>query len=353
MFNRYWPSGGGPFQNARAPRTTSQGDDLNRHLARRSLLLAAAAAAAFAAAPAARAQAAAWPNKPIRLVVPFPAGTSPDVIARHWSDRLAKAVGQPVVVDNKPGAATIIGAQLAATAPADGYTVLYTAQNTMSINPHVYKSLPYKPSDFVPVSHVASVPLVLIVPANSPYRTMKDLLDAARAAPGKLNYASYGIGQGTHVVMARLLHGAGVQMTHVPYKDGGILDVMGGAVNVSFEASTSALPQIAGGKLRALAVTSTQRLEALPNVPTVAESVPGFIGDSWHGVFVPKGTPADVIARISAESQKIVASDDFRARLREAGLTPKGGTPADFAAYLADESRVWAQVVKENDIRVD
>lgn len=321
----------------------------------RTLLLAAVAAAApfVARAQAQAPAAAAWPTKPIRIVVPFPAGTSPDVIARHWSDRLGKALGQTVIVDNKPGAATIIGAQLAATAPADGYTILYTAQNTMSINPHVYRALPYKPSDFVPVSHVASVPLVLIVPVNSPYRSVKDLLDAAKANPGKLNYASYGIGQGTHVVMARLLHGSGVQMTHVPYKDGGILDVIGGAVNVSFEASTSALPQVAGGKLRALAVTSTRRLEALPDVPTVAETVPGFIGDSWHGVFVPRGTPADVVARIAAESQKIVASDDFRARLREAGLTPRGGTPAEFAAYLADESRVWSQVVKDNDIKVE
>jgi tripartite-type tricarboxylate transporter receptor subunit TctC len=163
------------------------------------------AAAATVAAPAVAQAQGAWPNRPIRVVVPFPAGTSPDVIARTWGDKLAKSVGQPVIVDNKPGAATIIGAQAVVTAPADGYTLLYTAQNTISINPHVYKSLPYKVDDLVPVSHVATVPLVLIVSAKSPIKSLKDLLDAARQKPGKLNFASYGIGQGTHVVMARLL----------------------------------------------------------------------------------------------------------------------------------------------------
>ena len=315
----------------------------------RNLLL---AVAALAAPLAALAQAA-WPTKLIRVVVPFPAGTAPDVVARHWSERLARGLGQTVIVDNKPGAATIIGTQTVATAPADGYTLLYTVQNTMSINPHVYRNLPYKTSDFVPVSHIATVPLVLIVAANSPIRSLKDLLDAAKARPGRLNYASYGIGQGTHVVMTRLLQTSGVTLTHVPYRDGGMLDVISGVVDVSFDASTAALPQIAGGKVRALAVTTNRRLEALPDVPTVAESIPGFIGDSWNGVFVPKGTPAEVIARINAESQKIIASEDFRAKLREFGLPPRGGTPQDFASYLADESRVWAQVVKDNDIKVD
>jgi tripartite-type tricarboxylate transporter receptor subunit TctC len=294
-----------------------------------------------------------YPSRPIKVVVPFPAGTSPDVIARIWTDKLSKALGQAVVVDNKPGAATIIGTQAVAAAPADGYTLLYTAQNTMSINPFVYSSLPYKVEDLVPVSHVAAIPLIVIIAANSPIKTLQDLFAAAKAEPGKLNFASYGIGQGTHVAMVRMLNSAGVAMTHVPYKDGGISDVINGTVTISFEASTSALPMIKAGRLRALAVSSSKRLESLPDVPAVAESQPGFLGDSWHGLLVSKGTPADVIARLSTESQKIIADEDFRKHLRDAALTPVGGGPADFARFIADESRVWAKVVKDNAIKVE
>ena len=294
-----------------------------------------------------------YPSRLIKVVVPFPAGTSPDAIARVWSEKLAKALNQTVVVENKPGAATIIGTQLVAGAPADGYTLLYTAQNTMSINPFVYRNLPYKADDFVPVSHIASVPLVLIVAASSPIKSLQDLLAAARADAGKLNFASYGIGQGTHVAMVRLLNTAGVSMTHIPYRDGGITDVMGGAVTCSFEASTSALPQIKGGRLRALAVSSAKRLEAIPDVPTVGESMSGFLADSWHGLLVLKGTPPDVVARLSSESQKIIASEDFRKRLHDSGLTPLGGEPADFARFITEESRAWAKVVRDNDIKVE
>jgi tripartite-type tricarboxylate transporter receptor subunit TctC len=270
-----------------------------------------------------------------------------------WAERLAKSVGQPVVIDNRPGATTIIGTQLLTTAPADGYTLLYTAQNTMAINPYVFKNLPYKAEDFVPVSLVASVPLVLITSVNSPIKSLSDLIQTAKQKPGRLNFASYGIGQGTYVAMVRLLNAAGVTMSHVPYKDGGINDVISGAVDVSFEASTTAIPQMKGGKVRALAVSSAKRLEALPDVPTVGESVPGFLGDSWTGVFALKGTPPDVIAKLSAESQKVVADEDVRRRLRELGLVPGGGSPAEFANLIAEDSRAWSKVVRENDIKVE
>lgn len=310
-------------------------------------------ASAFAALPALSGAQSAYPNKPIRVIVPFPAGTSPDVIARAWSDKLRIAIGQPVIIDNRPGAATIIGAQAVAAAPADGYTLMYTAQNTVAINPSVYKKLPYKVDDFVPVSHITTVPLVLIVAANSPIQSFADLIQTARASPGKLNFASYGIGQGTHVAMVRMLNAANVTMTHIPYQNGGIADVMSGAVDVSFDASTSAIPQIKGGKLRALAVSSPRRIDALPDVPAVAEVLTDFNGDSWHGVLVRTGTPPDIIARLAAESQKIIDSEDFRKKLRDYGLAPAGGTPTEFGKFISDDSRAWAKVVKDNDIKVE
>ncbi|MBU6270672.1 MAG: tripartite tricarboxylate transporter substrate binding protein [Betaproteobacteria bacterium] len=295
----------------------------------------------------------AYPTRQIRVVVPFPPGTSPDVVARAWAEKLRGALGQPVVIDNRPGAATIIGAQAAASAPADGYTLLYTAQNTVSINPFVYRNLPYKADDFVPITRVAEVPLVMIVPASSPIRSVADLIRAAKDKPGKLNFASYGIGQGTHVAMVRFLNSVGATMVHVPYRDGGMQDVIAGNVEVSFDASTTTIPQIQAGKLRALAVSSARRLAALPDVPTVSELLPGFLADSWTGVLARKGTPPEVIARISAETLKILAADDFRKRLTDVGLTPAGGSPADFARFIDEESKVWAKVVADNAISVE
>lgn len=294
-----------------------------------------------------------YPNKPVRVVVPFPAGTSPDVVARLWAERMGQALGQSFVIDNRPGAATIIGAQAAATAPADGYTLLYTAQNTVSINPFVYKNLPYKADDFVPVSQVAEVPLILITSARSSVKSMPEMIALAKQNPGKYNFASYGIGQGTHVTMQRLLNAVGLQMTHVPYRDGGMNDVIAGTVDFSFDASTTAIPQIQAGKLRALAVSSLRRLEALPDVPAVAESVPGFMGDSWTGLLARKGTPNEVIQKLSAETLKIVANEAFQKRLRDVGLRPGSGSPADFARFIANESAVWAKVVRDNNISVD
>lgn len=312
-----------------------------------------AALAAVLALPAASWAQTGYPNKVIRVVVPFPAGSSPDVIARYWGERLSKAVGQAVIVDNKPGASSIIGAQAVATAAADGYTLLYTVNNTTSINPFIYKTLPYKAEEFVPVGRILSVPYVLVVSANSPIKTLPDLIQAAKKEPGKLNYASYGIGQGTHVAMAWFLNAAGISMMHVPYKDGGITDTIAGSVTASFEPSTTAIPQIKGGKLRALAVSGPKRVDALPGVPTVAETIPGFRGDSWHGVLAPKGTPPEVVTKLSALSHDIVATDDFRRKLQDLGLIPAGGTSAEFAKFVADDARQWGKVVKDNDIKAE
>ncbi|SEB18805.1 tripartite tricarboxylate transporter substrate binding protein [Variovorax sp. YR216] len=309
------------------------------------VLLAGATVAARAQAP--------YPSRPVRLIVPFPAGTSPDVIARLWGDEFAKATGQPVVVENRSGASTIIGAQTAASAPADGYTLLWTVNNTFSINPYVYKKLPYKAEDFVPVTRILSVPYVLVTSNESKIRSLQDLVREAKARPDAMTYASAGIGQGTHVAMARLLNQAGVSMTHVPYKDYFLPDVIAQRVDVAFDASTGAIPQVKAGKVRALGVSSPHRIEGLPDVPAIAEIYPGFVGDSWHGIFAPKGTPQPALAVLLANSQRIVSAADFRAKLQGYGLTPVGEPPEAFRRFLDEDARAWAKVVKDNKIAAE
>lgn len=316
---------------------------------RRAVLL---AAGLYAAAGVSRAQST-YPSRPVRLIVPAPAGTSPDVIARQWGERFAKATGQAVVVENKPGASTIIAAQLVAGAAPDGHTLLYAFNSTFSINPWVFKKLPYKSEDFAPVVRILSVPYVLLVSSESKIRTLKDLVAEAKARPGAMTYASAGIASGFHVVMERLLNAAGAKMTHVPYKDYFMPDVIAQRVDVAFDASTSAIAQVKGGKLRALAVSSAQRIDGLPDVPAIAETYPGFIGDSWHGIFAPKGTPDPAIATLVAHSQRIIASPDFQTVLRDVSLTPVGGTSEQFRQFLAEDSRAWAKVVKDNHITAD
>jgi tripartite-type tricarboxylate transporter receptor subunit TctC len=320
---------------------------------RRAWIAGAAALAAAAAWPRVTKAQAAFPSKPVRLIVPFPAGTSPDVVARQWGERFAKLAGQPVVVENKPGASSIIATQAAAAAAPDGHTLLWTVNNTFSINPFVFRKLPYRADDFVPVTQVLAVPYVLLTAPDAPWRTLDELLRDARARPAALTYASGGIGTGLHVVMARLLNTAGVTMNHVPYKDSFITDLIGRRVDVAFDASTNAIAQAKGGRVRVLAVSSAKRLEMLPDVPAIAESFAGFSGDSWQGLFAPRGTPAPTVQALAALSNRIVESADFRALLRDYGLPPVGSTPAAFKAFLADDARGWAAVVKASQIAIE
>lgn len=309
-------------------------------------------AGAFSLAPGVRAQAR-YPTRPVRLIVPFPAGTSPDVIARLWGERFAKSTGQSVVVDNRPGAGTIIAAQAAASAPADGYTLFWTVNNTFSINPYVYRSLPYKLDDFVPVTRILSVPFVLLVSAESKIRSLEDLVRESKARPGALNYASPGIGTSPHVIMARLLNAAGLTMTHVPYKENYVPDLVAQRIDVAFDASTTAIGNLKGGRVRALGISSANRVEALKEVAPLADTFPGFSGESWHGVFAPKGTPDDIVSAVIEHSQRIVVAADFRGTLTGYGLVPVGGTPAEFRQFLADDARAWSQVIRSNNITVD
>jgi len=294
-----------------------------------------------------------FPTKPLRLVVTTPAGTSPDVSARFIADRLSKDLGQPVLVDNKPGASSIIGADFVAKAPADGYTLLFGTSPAISLNPHLFAKLPYKNTDFAPIIHLADVPFVLGVRAESPHKSVDDVLQAAKRQPGKMTYASHGEGTPTHVAMLELLQKNGATMTHVPYKDGGIMDVLSGVVDWSLAASADAIPQIKGGKLRPLAVSAKARMPSLPDVPTLAEAYPGSLMYSWNGILAPRGTPAEVVNRVSVALQKIAASNEFRQYLLGVGLVPAGGTAADFSAFLARDYENWGAVVKRNNIRLD
>lgn len=310
-------------------------------------------ALATAALPRAAFAQPAYPSRAVRVVVPFPAGSSPDVVARQWGARFARLAVQPVVVENKPGASTIIAAQAVAAAPPDGHTLLWTVNNTFSINPFVFRKLPYRVEDFVPVTQVLAVPYVLLVAADAPWRTLAELLREAGSRPDALTYASAGIGTGLHVVMARLLNAAGVTMTHVPYKDAFVPDVIARRIDAAFDASPTAIGQVKSGRLRALAVSSTNRLEMMPDVPTIGEAFAGFAGDSWQGIFVPRGTPAAVVRTLAALSSRIVEEADFRALLREYGLPPMGSSPDAFRQFLIEDTRGWAGVVRANRITVD
>jgi tripartite-type tricarboxylate transporter receptor subunit TctC len=294
-----------------------------------------------------------YPSKPIRVVVPFSAGSSPDVIARYWGERISQILGQPVVIDNRPGAATIVGAQIVSTAPADGYTLLYTSGSTLGINPFIYSKLAYNTEDFAPIVRVASVPYVLVVSSTSPFRSVTDLVRAAKEKPEELTYASYGNGTTTHAVFARFTNVAGVKMTHVAYKNGGITDVMSGQVNALFDPSTTAIPLVKSGRLRALAVTSSSRLDALPNVPPISDFYPGEVADGFHALLAPRGVAIDVIEALSLASNKVIKSEEFRLRALELGLQPAGGSPAEFQRFIADDAKLWSKVVKDNNIRAD
>jgi tripartite-type tricarboxylate transporter receptor subunit TctC len=295
-----------------------------------------------------------FPAKPVRLVVTLPAGSSPDVMARFVAERLSRDLGQPVIVENKPGASSIIGTDAVAKAPADGYTLLYALSSSVSINPHLFSRLPYKASDFVPIVHLVNVPIVLIVRADSAFKSLDELVQAAKRQPGGLTHASYGEGTQTHLAAVRLVQRTGTTITHIPYKDGGIAGVIGGAVDWTFATPNIALPHVKAGKLRALAVSANKRLPGLPGTPTLSEVLPGMESmESWNGVLAPRGTPSEVLYRLQSALQKIAESSEFRKKALELDLIPTGGTAEDFRSFLAKDYEKWGAVVKRTGIRLD
>ncbi|MGA0612079.1 tripartite tricarboxylate transporter substrate binding protein [Caldimonas sp. KR1-144] len=314
------------------------------------------------ALPAAWAQAQAWPAKPIRIVVPFAAGGTTDILARALAPELQKALGQPVVVDNKPGAGGNLGAAEVAKSPADGYTLLMGTVGTHGINAALYPKLPYDPvKDFVPVTLVAGVPNVLVFnPAKAEQLGIKnvaDLIRYARANPGKLNMASSGNGTSIHLSGELFKSMTGTYMVHFPYRGSGpaLIDLLGGSMDLMFDNLPSSMQHIKAGKLKALAVTSGVRSQALPEVPTIAEAGPvkGYEASSWFGLLAPAGTPMEIVNRVQQETAKALASPALKERLQSQGAIPSGNTSAEFARLIDSETKKWAQVVKVSGAKVD
>jgi tripartite-type tricarboxylate transporter receptor subunit TctC len=314
-----------------------------------------AAALIVVATPLALGQAA-YPTKPVRLVVPFPAGGTTDLLARAAAQKLSEAWGQQVIVDNRPGAAGNIGAELVAKSAPDGYTLLMGTVGTHAINTSLYAKMPYDHvKDFAPVILVAGVPNVLVVNPQLPVNSVPELIAYAKANPGKLNFASSGSGTSIHLSGELFKTMTGVQMTHVPYKGSApaLTDLMGGQVQLMFDNLPSSLAFIKAGKLRALAVTSTTRAAALPDVPTIADTVPGFEASSWFGVLAPAGAPREIVMKINGEISKWLASPDAKEKLAAQGANVAGGAPEDFAKHIQTETAKWAKVVKESGAKVD
>jgi tripartite-type tricarboxylate transporter receptor subunit TctC len=310
-----------------------------------------AAGCAFAAVAAH----AAYPDRPVTIVVPYSPGGAADAVARVVASRLSVKLGTGVIVDNKPGASGTIGAGYVAKAAPDGYTVLYEA-TPHSINPHLFSKMPYAPDALEALSEVLEIPNVLIVRSASPFKTVQDLLAQAKAHPGRVNFASGGSGTVQRMAAEMFRQKLNLDMVHVPYKSGGpaITDVMSGQVDFMFGTIAATAPLVTSGKLRALAISAPKRAELLPNVPTVAETViPGFEAVEWHGMFVPKGTPAPTVDKLHQALAEVLQDPEVKQRFAALGATPIGSTPAEFGAHLKKEDAKWGEVVRRGKITLD
>jgi tripartite-type tricarboxylate transporter receptor subunit TctC len=304
----------------------------------------------------------AWPTKPVRIVVPFPAGGTTDILARALAPELGRVFGQTFIVDNKPGAGGNLGAAEVARAAPDGHTLLMGTVGTHGINQSLYPKLPYDPvKDFVPITLVAGVPNVLVMnPAKADalkINSVPDLIRYAKANPGKLNMASSGNGTSIHLSGELFKTMTGTYLLHFPYRGSGpaVLDLIGGTMDLMFDNLPSSLPHVKAGKLKALAVTSAQRSAALPELPTIAEAaaLKGYEASSWFGLLAPAGTPADVVTRVQQETAKALSTPALKERLLAQGAIPSGMSSAEFASMINAETKKWAQVVKASGAKVD
>ena len=298
-----------------------------------------------------------WPVKTIRWIVPFPPGGAMDVIARALAEKSSKTLGQPIVIENKPGAGGNIGAELVARSDADGYTMLITSIG-MATNKYLYPKLPYDPvKDFSPISLVAVVPNVLVTNATQPnVKTVSDVIANAKAHPGQLTYASAGNGTSIHLAGEVFTSMAKVEMQHIPYKGSGpaVSDLLGGQVNYMFDSITSAKPHIASGKLRAIGLTTTKRSKSLPGVPTIAESgLPGYDVTPWFAVFMTANTPKPIIKKLNASLVASLASPEIKEKFEAIGAEPIGSSPEELAVYLNKEMERWGRVIATNNIKPD
>ena len=307
----------------------------------------------LAAVPAA----AQYPNKPIKLVVPFIAGSAPDVLARNVSERLAAKLGQPIVIENRGGAGGNVGAEFAAKQPADGYTLMLATSSHL-VNPSLYGKVGYDPvRDFAPVALLIRMPSLLIVPNDSPAKSVNELIALAKAKPGTLNYGSGGNGSQAHLAGAMFKSASGIDVVHVPYKGAPeiVASMLSGQTQLAFPTFSTALPQVRAGKLRGLAVTSARRNPQLPDVPTLLEAMPnGFDLEAWFGIWAPAGTPSELVKKLNADVGAVLADPEFRAKLASDGSeVVAGGTPDEFAGYVKSETAKWARVVKDSGARID
>lgn len=295
-----------------------------------------------------------FPSKPIRIIVPWPAGGVTDIGARIISDKLAEGLGKPVIVDNRPGANGFIGTQAAASAEPDGHTLLLATATTHAVAPALYRKLPYDPlKNFISISQITVAPTIAVTSASSPYKTLADVVAAAKKDPKKLNYATYGAGSSSTLAAELFMQAAGIELTAIPYKGAtpAVTGLMGGETDIFFDSIPSSLPHVQSGRLRALAVTSEARVSAAPDIPTLAETYPGVVFNVWQGVQAPAGTPQAVVNRLHAELVKIMAMPDVQDRFIKLGAYPVSSrAPGDFTAHIEREQKKVAELVKRAGI---
>ncbi len=328
--------------------------DWQRTLAAIAAASALAIGLVFALSSNAHAQA--WPQKSVRFIVPFPPGGATDISARMIGQKLTEIWGQTVVIENRGGAGGGVGAAEAARAAPDGYTFFFPSGSVMTANQHIYARLNYDPEkDFVPVTSVVSGPQVLVVAAGSPYKTVKELIDAAKAQPGKLTFGHAGIGSQTHLAAENFVNAAGINAVQVPYKGEGpsLVGLVGGDTSFAVTNVAAAIGYVQSGRLRALGVTSKTEFALLAGVPPIAITLPGFENTGWFGIVAPTGTPKDIIQRVYVDTKKALESTEMRARLYVQGLAPVGNTPEEMGRAMKQETQLWARVVRERKIKVE